>query len=794
MATTAAHEGPASRPLFLTALTVQAVMAAAAFGRVYQGQVDVRLAAVAGASVLLAGALERRHVLLAAAASAAALAFVVGRMVLPDTTAYWLPTLSTARAGVHAFAVVGQAAALQVAPAPPIAPLLLAGLVAVWTAGFASHALAVRARSPFLALAPSAALMAFAGMVMHDGSRPGYVVPFLAAGMVTVFADGLRRVGSWGPLTVWHGRRSHGLVSGTPSRSAGRVAAAGLVIAAFFPWILPGFHSGPLLDVRGGKVIPVSIDPIVDIRPRLLQNPSVQLFTVRASSPDYWRFLALDVFDGNLWKPLDPQNAQGEQVVRGDVPVYPYRCTHGQTTCAKVITVRATFRFDRFSQPWLPAPAVPTSISLRGTQLRYGPVNGSIVLPDGTFPGLRYTVTSVEVKPTPAQLNSFRTLTQPGITPFYTELPPIPRQILQTARAWTAGATTPYEQILDIERRFRTSFAYSLRVPAGHGDNAMLRFLSVRRGYCEQFAGTMAVMLRALGIPARVAVGFTQGAYDPTSGLYRVRSSDAHSWVEVLFPQYGWLPFEPTPGSYNPVGEAFDGTAPTSTPGCRNVGPHGTCRDQTPGRTPSTPPSPGGIGARKGYLAKLQALEHLVAGGHGAPPATIPRHAPSRAWLLWAGLALLALALAAVPAWKAGRRRAMLLRPREPGPRVLGAYRVFLDVAGDLGFGRSPAETPREFRARLEGIDRLGLVADDPAASGLARLTALADRAAYAANGVAPAEAHEAIAAARALVRSLRDAAGWLRRVLGWFRLAPFERAAGSGPARAPTGRVGPTA
>jgi protein-glutamine gamma-glutamyltransferase len=68
-----------------------------------------------------------------------------------------------------------------------------------------------------------------------------------------------------------------------------------------------------------------------------------------------------------------------------------------------------------------------------------------------------------------------------------------------------------------------------------------------RRGYCEQFSSSLAVMARSLGIPARVATGYVPGEYNPFTGLHEVRASDAHAWVEVYFPGYGWSTFDPTP-------------------------------------------------------------------------------------------------------------------------------------------------------------------------------------------------------------------------------------------------------
>lgn len=92
----------------------------------------------------------------------------------------------------------------------------------------------------------------------------------------------------------------------------------------------------------------------------------------------------------------------------------------------------------------------------------------------------------------------------------------------------------------------RSNFEYSTEVQPGHGNNAIENFLQIRKGYCEQFAATFAVMARTLGIPSRVAVGFTPGQLD-SDGWYSVFSRNAHAWPEIWFDSIGWIPFEPTP-------------------------------------------------------------------------------------------------------------------------------------------------------------------------------------------------------------------------------------------------------
>jgi hypothetical protein len=177
----------------------------------------------------------------------------------------------------------------------------------------------------------------------------------------------------------------------------------------------------------------------------------------------------------------------------------------------------------------------------------------------------------------------------------YLELPgDFPPDVRDQALEVTAGATTAYDQARALQDWFRTEFEYSLEVPAGHSSSAIEAFLQRRAGYCEQFAGTMAAMARAVGLPARVAVGFTPGALDET-GSYRVTGRQAHAWPEIWFDEYGWVPFEPTPGRGAPGMESITGVAPQQdAPPPPPVEPPATVVPPDPAVTttlaPNTPP------------------------------------------------------------------------------------------------------------------------------------------------------------------------------------------------------------
>jgi len=123
--------------------------------------------------------------------------------------------------------------------------------------------------------------------------------------------------------------------------------------------------------------------------------------------------------------------------------------------------------------------------------------------------------------------------------------------LYEQARDVVEGADRPYVAVAALEAWFRSEgdFVYDETPPPYGSDPPLVTFvLDHKAGYCQQFAGAMALMLRLLGIPARVAAGFTSGDYDERRQEWVVTDHNAHTWVEVWFPEYGWLPFDPTPG------------------------------------------------------------------------------------------------------------------------------------------------------------------------------------------------------------------------------------------------------
>ena len=139
----------------------------------------------------------------------------------------------------------------------------------------------------------------------------------------------------------------------------------------------------------------------------------------------------------------------------------------------------------------------------------------------------------------------------PQITEQYLQLPPdLPPELPAYATEITASAPrTPYDRAVAIEAALRR-LPYTLDVPAPPADRELTSWFlfDLKQGYCDYFATAMVVLARLNGIPARLAVGYTMGQFDPQRGDYRVTELNAHSWPELYFPGYGWIPFEPTSG------------------------------------------------------------------------------------------------------------------------------------------------------------------------------------------------------------------------------------------------------
>lgn len=275
--------------------------------------------------------------------------------------------------------------------------------------------------------------------------------------------------------------------------------------------------------------------------------------------------------------------------------------------------------------------------------------------------------------PYPDQSKPDSGLYPPGVLQLYQ--PPdeqIDPYIKQIALQATKGTTSMYDAAEKLENYLRAGFTYSTNNPdPPSNEDAVVWFLKNKKGFCTFFASAMAMMGRALGMPTRVALGFTDGTYDQDHGYYVVRGTQAHMWTQIYFGKYGWINFEPT-ASFGKFFRAAD-AVPGTTPGATGTGSVST---------------PGIKGPRDPGLS--------VGGGGGGKNA--PQNSPVvRVGLGISAFILLVLLLLVVFMvwWR------MSFRGLAP---AAGALARVTRLGRWAGAPPSPAQTPREYAERLASV------------------------------------------------------------------------------------------
>lgn len=288
---------------------------------------------------------------------------------------------------------------------------------------------------------------------------------------------------------------------------------------------VPGFSNQIVLG-EGGR-IRHSATPVMHVR----------FFTPGSYDGLKWRGGALSEFDGRRW--YNPPG--GDRMVRmSTTPLQlvsdDHRRLRGRRASYEV-HLRSTGSDALFFA------GVPEFLEVR-LPLVIRTVSGGYRSAEGTSEGLRYGVYSY--------LDStFLNQTAPlplAERQVYIKLPQPDPRVIELAKRITAGAQTDGARARAVEQYLHANYAYTTDLGEDSAIDPIAHFLlENRKGHCEYFASAMAVMLRYLGVPARVATGFQSGIYNPVSGWYLIRASDAHSWVEAWLDGQGWTTFDPTP-------------------------------------------------------------------------------------------------------------------------------------------------------------------------------------------------------------------------------------------------------
>lgn len=287
------------------------------------------------------------------------------------------------------------------------------------------------------------------------------------------------------------------------------------------------------------------------------QDPTIVMrvsFTDGPAGPEAgaglrWRGLAFDRFDGRAWSLSDPARQPARRLRDDTFLVGPFR-------------LGAPFvAYDVFLEPIGSEMlfGLPRLVSVQG-RLPAVSVDGGggLSLPGPPAGRLRYHAVSQPDRPRPEALDRPGAPADypPEIRERYLQLPALAPAVAALAAELTAGAGSPARAARRVERYLSERLRYSLELRMDPGRDPLEEFLFVRKaGNCEYFAASMAILLRAGGIPARVVNGFQQGEWNEVGRYYAVRQRDAHSWVEAYLPGAGWTAFDPSPRA------AFEGRA-----------------------------------------------------------------------------------------------------------------------------------------------------------------------------------------------------------------------------------------
>jgi transglutaminase-like putative cysteine protease len=517
------------------------ITVALGFARVFSGWDfvgDMVVLTVVGHGVALG--LRRMQVAVWAAIpiGAVVLVWTIVALYYPETMSWGLPTATTWELFTTELTAVREQFPTAVAPVVYAGGWDVLAAIGLAIAVLLGDTFAFRADARAEALVPGGVLFVFVGAIGDARLRVGLTALLVAVGVVT--ASVLR----WYHATA--GRRA----GGVPLRriwpaAIGLAVAVGIVAGVVGPR-LPGAEADALYDTRGraGGVTEV-VSPLVDIRSRLTNRSNAELFEVDADFASYWRSSALPQFDGTTWGlPQRPLDELPEAAI---------------TPSSQALELRQRITIRGLDGSLVPAAPDPFQAS-GPSDLRWVAETSTLVTVDDRLDdGDVIDVVSAAPRFDPAVLAA-ATSNAAG-DPIYTEVPDdLPGVVADTARQVAGGAQNTYEAARLLQSWFQQEFTYSLEVQSGHGNSAIEGFLRDRIGYCEQFAGTFAAMMRTLGTPARVAVGFTSGI-ESTPGTFVVQGRHAHAWPEVFFDGLGWVAFEPTPGRGAPGAESYTGLA-----------------------------------------------------------------------------------------------------------------------------------------------------------------------------------------------------------------------------------------
>ncbi|HEY3016749.1 MAG TPA: DUF3488 and transglutaminase-like domain-containing protein [Nocardioides sp.] len=615
---------------------------------------------------------------------------LLGKYGGPDSGAPF-PTPKAIQDTLHAFSQALASADRYAAPiplnVPTVAPLIiLSGAIALILVDLLAGALG---RVPLSGLV---LLMLYSLPVTVWDSHISWWIFCMSAGgfMFMLFLREDERFSQWGRAITGEAEdpTGFGVRTGTARTNAFAMGAAATAAALALPILVPTLHfevfdrgNGP----GGGNDVTI-VNPMADLRRDLRQGKDVPVLTLRTdqNNPSYLRYSVLTNFDGNQWTTGNRTIPDSQMADGHDLPL-----PEGLSNAVPRTSFTADYQTTNdFHSEWLPVPTPATNVKAPNIWKYDLTTLDFISADDKDATNLHYTASGLDLD------IEAETLAAAGRAPAlilgeYATTDGIPDSVRSLAFDIIDGQTTDYGRAVTLQDWFWKSpedggggFTYSTAVAPGNGGDDIEAFLTDgpggRTGYCEQFASAMAIMARAVGIPARVAVGLL--APDQVGpDTYVFSTHDLHAWPELYFDGVGWVRFEPTPGGRNSV----NSHRPAYT--------QGDISNITPSSLPTANPSSGDT-APKGNSpsARPSSLDSQGAG----------KDAGSFPWLtvllVLVGVAIL-VALMLVPRTVRRVRR----ESRWHAGTAESAWAELLDAATDLGVVWPPGRSPQATAAIL---------------------------------------------------------------------------------------------
>ncbi|MEV4316376.1 DUF3488 and transglutaminase-like domain-containing protein [Actinocrispum sp. NPDC049592] len=546
-------------PVFaaITTLCAATALSGVIDGSVWLGHVAVAIIVVTGAGIGLRAL--RVPILLIGLCQLLALAFLVTALFTTEGVFGFIPgpkaidQLGDVLRGAVTVIQTG------VPPVEPTTPILCLVVIAIGLVAVLVDALAVAAGTP-----------AASGLVLLCV----YAVPASLADEMLPWWSFVLGAGSYALLLWVDGTHRHQVWRGRSSRTTGLAIGAPtvLVAAAVLLSLLTGETVTAIGTVgqlpgnagTGATTGGYQIKPFTKLRGMLNQKGNQEMFRVRGLTEDhrYLRAVTLKVYNANDGWSITPTMPPGTPLA-GDLPLEPGRTADGPPTRIEVEPVNS-------EDNWAPVYGSPRRVEGVPGDVRYDEFTGSVYVKRARkLP--KYVEWADLARPTYEQLEAATPADGGSVQADYLNLPPLDPRITGLARQLTQGKTKQWDKVNALLKYFSpdNGFVYKTETAQASDSDALSDFLfNGKAGYCEQYASAMAVLVRAAGIPARVAIGYTSGFQ--MADYRSITTQDAHAWVEVFFPQFGWVTVDPTPLS--------DGRGETP--------PYMNPQSSTPGRLP----------------------------------------------------------------------------------------------------------------------------------------------------------------------------------------------------------------